>query len=98
MFSDEELDILARRIAENLSDHLIPKKLLTVSDVARLLGYSVAYFRRFYRQAKIPYVIIGGKIRFNVKDLYKWIEDRKIDPSQIQRNIRIRRSKRQRGK
>jgi excisionase family DNA binding protein len=53
------------------------KKLLDVKEVAELLGVSMVTVHRMKREGKIPYIKIGGSLKFDREDIYKWIESLK---------------------
>ncbi|SHJ28575.1 helix-turn-helix transcriptional regulator [Clostridium magnum] len=50
------------------------KKLLDVKEVAELLGVSTVTVHRMKKEGKIPYIKIGGSLKFDREDIYKWIE------------------------
>jgi excisionase family DNA binding protein len=52
--------------------------LLTISDVAELLKLSVSTVRRLQRQRKIPFVKVGGSVRFVKSDLAAYLERRRV--------------------
>ena len=55
-------------------------KLLTVSETARLLTVSVPTVRRLQQRRIIPFVKIGGSVRFDKSDLVSYIERNRIEP------------------
>jgi excisionase family DNA binding protein len=59
-------------------DNVPPAGLLTISEVAKLLKLSVSTVRRLQRQRKIPFVKVGGSIRFIEKDLAAYLERRRV--------------------
>jgi excisionase family DNA binding protein len=52
--------------------------LLTIAEVAELLKVSASTVRRLQQQRKIPYVKVGGSIRFARSDLALYLEKRHI--------------------
>lgn len=52
--------------------------LLTISEVAELLKISAWTVRRLQRQRKIPFVKIGGSVRFKRSDLTAYLERRRV--------------------
>jgi excisionase family DNA binding protein len=63
----------------NMSIDAVPSSgLLTISDVAELLKVSVWTVRRLQRQRKIPFVKVGGSIRFVKSDLVAYLERRRV--------------------
>jgi excisionase family DNA binding protein len=57
-------------------------ELVDIETAARLLGITVRHLRRFVAERKIPYVKVGGLIRFDVEELRRWIEERRRPPSE----------------
>jgi excisionase family DNA binding protein len=52
--------------------------LLTISDVAELLKVSVWTVRKLQRQRKIPFVKVGGSIRFERSDLAAYRKSQRV--------------------
>jgi excisionase family DNA binding protein len=52
--------------------------LLTLSDVAEILKVSVPTVRRFQQQRKIPFVKVGGSIRFARSDVASYLAARRV--------------------
>jgi excisionase family DNA binding protein len=52
--------------------------LLTIIEVADLLKVSVSTVRRLQQQRKIPFVKIGGSVRFARSDLAFYLERRHV--------------------
>jgi excisionase family DNA binding protein len=52
--------------------------LLTIHDVAELLKLSVSTVRRLQRQRKIPFVKVGGSVRFVRSDLAAYLDGRRV--------------------
>ncbi len=52
--------------------------LLTISDVAELLRLSVSTVRRLQRQRNIPFVKVGGSVRFAKSDLAAYLKRRRV--------------------
>ena len=57
-------------------------KLLRASDACELLSYSRATVYRLVRAGSIPYVRVGGTIRFSHRSLLQWIRDKETRPDQ----------------
>jgi excisionase family DNA binding protein len=55
--------------------------LLDIPTVARDLGTSVRHVRRLVLEKRIPYVKIGGLIRFEPSDIREWIDGQKVRPT-----------------
>lgn len=52
--------------------------LLTLSDVAEILKISVPTVRRLQQQRKIPFVKVGGSIRFARNDVASYLAARRV--------------------
>ena len=52
--------------------------LLTLSDVAGILKISVPTVRRLQQQRKIPFVKVGGSIRFARSDVALYLAARRV--------------------
>lgn len=55
-------------------------KLLDVSGVAEHLGVSDRYVRRLVAERRIPFVKWGHYIRFDPKEVAKWLETSTVEP------------------
>jgi excisionase family DNA binding protein len=55
-----------------------PPELLTIAEVAELLKIAVASVRRLQQQRKIPFVRVGGSIRFFRRDIVSYLEKRRV--------------------
>lgn len=64
------------------SDELPDDKLLRIPDASKLLTYSRAMIYRLVRAKQLPYVRVGGTIRFSHRSLQQWIRDNEIRPDQ----------------
>jgi excisionase family DNA binding protein len=53
--------------------------LLTVEEVAGLLKISIPTVRRLQQQRRIPFVKVGGCVRFAVNDLVAYLEKRRVE-------------------
>jgi excisionase family DNA binding protein len=51
-------------------------ELVDIEAAAKLLCVSVRHMRRFIAENTIPYLKIGGSLRFDKEELRKWIEKR----------------------
>jgi excisionase family DNA binding protein len=58
-----------------------PSYLLDIPTVARVLGTSVRHVRRLVLERRIPYMKIGGLIRFEPSDIREWIDGQKVRPT-----------------
>lgn len=52
--------------------------LLTLSDVAEILKISVPTVRRLQQQRKIPFIKVGGSIRFARSDVASYLAARRV--------------------
>jgi excisionase family DNA binding protein len=52
--------------------------LLTIPDVAELLKISVPTVRRLQQQRKMPFIKVGGCVRFTRGDIAAYLEKRRI--------------------
>jgi excisionase family DNA binding protein len=52
--------------------------LLTIPDVAATLKISTATVRRLQQQRKLPFVKIGGSIRFERSDIASYVATRRV--------------------
>jgi excisionase family DNA binding protein len=52
--------------------------LLTIADVAEILKISVPTVRRLQQQRKIPFVKVGGSIRFARSDVASYLAARRV--------------------
>jgi excisionase family DNA binding protein len=53
-------------------------ELLTIAEVAELLKISVPSVRRLQQQRKVPFVRVGGSIRFFRSDIASYLEKRRV--------------------
>jgi excisionase family DNA binding protein len=56
-----------------------PVELLTIPEVARLLKISVPGVRRLQQRRLIPFLKIGGSVRFQKNDLFEYLERRRVN-------------------
>ncbi len=50
------------------------KRFYTVSEIAEYLGFSVSAIRKWVRLGNIPFCHINGGIRFDIKEIEKWVQ------------------------
>lgn len=62
-----------------LSDSIPTLELLTIHEVARLLKISVSSVRRLQQQRRIPFVKVGGSIRFIKSDLLSYVDRERVE-------------------
>jgi excisionase family DNA binding protein len=54
-------------------------ELLTVAEAARLLRISVSGVRRLQQARRIPFVKVGGSVRFNTRDLAAYVRSNRVE-------------------
>jgi excisionase family DNA binding protein len=54
--------------------------LLTVPEVADLLKISVPTLRRLQRHRQIPFIKVGGSVRFSKRDVASYLRQRRVQP------------------
>jgi excisionase family DNA binding protein len=52
--------------------------LLTIADVAQLLKISIPTVRRLQQHRKIPFIKVGGRVRFARGDIAAYLEKRRV--------------------
>jgi len=63
-----------------MSEYANTEELMTVDQVAALLGMSEkAIYNRVSRRA-IPYIKLGGSLRFRRSDIERWIKENTVQP------------------
>jgi excisionase family DNA binding protein len=55
-------------------------ELIDIEAAAELLSVSVRHVRRFVAENTIPYLKIGGSLRFDKEELRNWIDQRRHRP------------------
>lgn len=55
-------------------------ELLTVAEAAELLKISVSTVRSLQQQRHIPFIKVGGSVRFAASDIASYLEKRKVRP------------------
>jgi excisionase family DNA binding protein len=54
-------------------------ELLTIAEVAALLKISMTSVRRLQQQRHIPFIKVGGSVRFTKKDLLSYLEKGRVE-------------------
>lgn len=75
--NDEEPVLLLDRNAVGSRSEI---ELLTIPEVARLLKISVAGVRRLQQGRRLPFLKIGGSVRFSKNDIVTYLEKQRIEP------------------
>ena len=55
------------------------QKLMTVKQVAHYLGFKPIKIYKMVQTKRIPYIKVGKRVMFDVKDVNTWIEKLKED-------------------
>jgi excisionase family DNA binding protein len=64
----------------NMPDDSNPTlNLLTLSEVAKLFKISVSGVRRLQQQRRIPFIKIGGSVRFAKNDLMSYVDRERVE-------------------
>jgi excisionase family DNA binding protein len=54
-------------------------KLLDIIQLAEMLNIKKKTIYEWVRQRKIPYIKLGGLIRFDPEEIEKWVESKKVE-------------------
>ena len=54
-------------------------ELLTIKDVAELLKVSIPTVRRLQQGRHLPFIKVGGSIRFSKSDIINYLKKQRID-------------------
>lgn len=68
------------------NDFYSTNRLLTIPEVAELLNTSETTVRRWIAQREIPFLKLGGSIRFDRKDITAYLDNARIEPIGLQNN------------
>ena len=74
--TDDQLDEIARRVAEVRPPEICPR-LLDVPKAALYLGVTENAVREYVRHRTIPVVRANGRVLFDIQDLDQWISRHK---------------------
>jgi excisionase family DNA binding protein len=55
------------------------RPLLTIAEVAELLGVSVRHIRRLVQERRVPYIKWGHLLRFDLDEIEAWIAQHHVD-------------------
>jgi excisionase family DNA binding protein len=55
-------------------------ELLTIAEVAKLLKVSVSGVRRLQQGRHLPFIRVGGSVRFSKTDIISYLEKRRVEP------------------
>lgn len=56
--------------------------LIDMATAAEHLGVSLRHVRRLVAEKRIPYVKVGHFVRFDPAELRRWIDERRVEPTQ----------------
>jgi excisionase family DNA binding protein len=54
-------------------------ELLTIREVAELLKISASGVRRLQQERKLPFIKVGGSVRFAKPDIVSYLEKRRVN-------------------
>jgi excisionase family DNA binding protein len=60
----------------------LPKRLMTIQEVTELTGLSVSTLYKMVSQHRVPFVKLGGALRFHPVELEEWIKLHSVTPEQ----------------
>jgi excisionase family DNA binding protein len=90
MFDPKTLDQLSQAIAARIIPQMppsggdsngspkMPPRLLNIKQAAASLGLSVGALYHLVARREIPFVKFGRTLRFDVRDLDRWIQNGKV--------------------
>jgi excisionase family DNA binding protein len=55
-----------------------PLELLTIPEVAKLLKISASGVRRLQQARQLPFIKVGGSVRFSRRDIVSYLEARRV--------------------
>lgn len=61
------------------------KRFLSVKELAEYLGIKHPTIYSWVSMKRIPYVKMGGRVMFDLRDIEKWIQERKVEVHKIWR-------------
>jgi len=53
-------------------------RLLAIDELAIQLGTSVRHLRRLVAERRIPFVKLGGKLRFDSAEIARWLDQGRV--------------------
>jgi excisionase family DNA binding protein len=56
-----------------------PFELLTVAEAAQLLRISISSVQRLQQQRRLPFIKVGGRVRFAMSDLASFIDGNRVE-------------------
>ena len=58
----------------------IERRLIDINELSQWIGVCVNTIYGYVSQRKIPFVKVCGAVRFDVKEIEKWLESQKVKP------------------
>lgn len=65
---------------DNQSSDSNPDKLLTITQAAERLQVSVTTVRRLQQRRQIPFIKVGGSVRFDASDIDSYLSKHRVEP------------------
>lgn len=62
---------------------MLDRRLINVKEAAKLLNVSVHTLYSWVSQRRIPFVKLGRRTEFDMKDLEEWIEENKTRQQEL---------------
>lgn len=59
----------------------VVERLLTVADLAEILGAGTPYIYRLVSERRVPYLKVGHYVRFDPTDIAAWLARAKVPPA-----------------
>lgn len=56
--------------------------LMDIKELAAYLSITVRHVRRLVQDRRIPFLKVGGLLRFRRSAIDAWLDDRRVDPSE----------------
>lgn len=60
-------------------------RLLAIDELAIQLGTSVRHLRRLVAERRIPFVKLGGKLRFDSAEIARWLDQGRVQDGPMRR-------------
>ncbi|MBU0534126.1 MAG: helix-turn-helix domain-containing protein [Candidatus Omnitrophica bacterium] len=57
---------------------MVENKLLSITEMAEYLGIRVSTLYSWVSQKRIPYIKLGRLVRFDLREIDKWLENKTI--------------------
>ena len=63
------------------------KRLINKRELAEYLSLSVFTIDTWVSQNRIPYVKMGRRVLFDLSEIDKWIDEKKVEPISMEKNL-----------